>query len=121
MGHPPPLPTVYLARATDVSAADVKRVVGTDMPSSDDDPHGWRFDCEVSHSFMHVKVWWVCRRCRTDLRLGEDVGGRGDGSEGVALADAEALLRLRERADEVRRTVHPRCSEVRAVRDVMDG
>lgn len=111
-----------------VRGDDIRRAVGTDMSSDPDDPHGWMFDCEVlSHvpkrrhgPTVKLKAWWVCRRCSTTVRVSAVVTGRPH-SGNEAYDEMCALSELAVRANVERKRAHPRCSEVRRVREVMDS
>ncbi len=110
-----------------VRSDDVRRSAGTGMTSDPDDPHGWMFDCEVLSlakttvdTVTKLKAWWVCRRCGTTVRVSSDVTRRPHSGNG-AYDEMAALSELHVRANVERKEVHPRCSEARAVREVMTG
>lgn len=96
------------------------------MTSDPDDPHGWSFDCEVlplakttMNKVTKLKAWWVCRLCRTTVRVWSEVVIRPH-SGNEAYDEMAALSELAVRANVERGKAHPRCSEIRLVKDVMD-
>jgi len=111
-----------------VVSADVRRAVNPDMASDPEDPHGWMFDCEVlshvpkrRHSpSVKLKAWWVCRRCETTVRVSVVVTRRPH-SGNEAYDEMAALSELSVKAAVARKSVHPRCSEVRLVKHVMES
>jgi hypothetical protein len=107
-----------------IKSADVRRAVNPDMVSDPDDPHGWMFDCEVLSQALKMtptlRAWWVCRRCSTTVRVSAVVTRRPH-SGNEAYDEMAALSELSVKAAVARKGVHPRCSEVRLVRDVMES
>jgi hypothetical protein len=105
-----------------IRSDDIKRAVGTDMPSDESDPHRWMFDCEVLNqafrSYVVLRAWWVCRQCATTVRLSVDVTPRPH-SGNKAYDEVCALSELSVKARAARVSTHQRCSEARAVREVM--
>lgn len=106
---------------------DIRRAVGPDMTSGPDDPHGWTFNCEVVpivkttvNTVTKLKAWWICRLCGTTVRVTADVT-RGPFSGNGVYDEMAALSEMSVRAAIAKRDVHPRCSEVRLVKDVMDS
>ncbi len=88
------------------------------MSSDEDDPHGWMFNCEVVQPLGLLKAWWVFMMCKSVVRIRSSVLDGGHRTN-AAYDDAAALSRLVVAANVERKTVHPRCSEARAVQDVM--
>ncbi len=105
-----------------IRSDDIRKAVGTDMTSDPGDPHGWMFNCEVLNpAHIHhqvIKAWWTCRRCGTTIRVMDGVR-REPNSGNEAYDEMAALSRMYVMANVERERVHPRCSEVRAVKEVM--
>lgn len=105
-----------------VRSDDIRRAAGTDMTSDPEDPHRWMFDCEVvttvPSAIRRLRIWWVCRRCSTTGRVSVAVTRRPH-SGNEAYDEVCALSESSERARAARVGAHPRCSEARAVREVM--
>jgi len=109
-----------------ITCDDILVAVGPDMTSAPEDPHLWCLEREIVYPpsssvglAVRLKAWWVCRRCRTTMRAAAEV--RMASTDGGPVSDEElsALRELRGAADSLRSSVHPRCSELRAARDVM--
>jgi hypothetical protein len=111
---------IKLPKNMDVTMDDIKRAVGTDMSSDEEDPHGWKFDCEVVQSTGLLKAWWVCRRCKSVVRVRSSIMD-GGGRTNAAYDVMAALSRLAVATNVERRKVHPRCSEAKVLQEVMES
>ncbi len=102
----------------------VRKTVGTEMASDPSDPHLWMFEHEIirpwDDSGQILKVWWTCRFCKTTVRHSVKVV-RAPNSGNLGYDEVVALNRLATLVNGSRASVHPRCSEVRAVREVVES
>jgi hypothetical protein len=94
------------------------------MTSDPEDPHRWTFDCGMilgrEGVIVNMKVWWFCQLCKTNVRASSEVTRRPH-SMNVAYDKMAALSTLRARANAERASVHPRCSEIRLIKHVMES
>ena len=81
------------------------------LPSDPEDPHVWATSMDPRDGMVFVK--WECRKCGTAMAISY--------SQDEVRGDDISVLTTRIKRSFARARVHPRCSEVALVREVMES